>query len=212
MTFEAAQPLDVVLAVDTTGTMATYVTALRRHLLLALPALERRVGSDVRVGVVAFKDHGAEGEDDAYLTRTLQPTASRERLLEFLCSPGLALGRGGGGAEALECALRAARGLAWRPHARRALVLVGDKPPHGAGLDPLAACPHHVDWRDEVEALARAGTTIHAVQVGDHLEARRVFEYCAARTGGACVALGHARELAGAVAAACLSGLTLAPI
>lgn len=198
--------VDVVLAVDTTGAMGTYVTSLRRHLLVALKALERKV-PDVRVGVVAFKDHGPEGEDACYLTRTLAPTSSREALLEFLCSPALALGRGGGGAEAVECALRAARGLAWRLEAHRAIVLVGDKPPHGAGLDALAACPHGVDWRDEVEALADDGVVVHAVAVGQDLCARRVFEYCAARTGGACVTLRHARDVSSAVAAACLEGL-----
>lgn len=199
------RPLDVALLLDTTGTMGTYAAHLCRHLGSVVAGLDR-ADDDVRVGVVAFKDHGPEGEDDAYLTRALPLTTDRTRLLRFVGSPALAFGGGGGGAEAVECALRAARGLRWRDDARRVVVLVGDKPPHGAGLDGLEACPHHVDYRDEVEALAGRAVEVHAVQVGDHLVTRRVFEYMAARTGGRFTRLRHVRDLPGVVGAACVDG------
>jgi hypothetical protein len=197
--------LDVALLVDTTGTMGTYVGELRRHLVETIAEIDRQVDG-ARVGVVAFKDHGHEGEEETYLTRALPLTADRARLLEFVGSPALAPGEGGGGAEAVECALRVARGMSWRPveEARRVIVLVGDKPPHGAGLDALSACPYHVDYRDEVDALARAGVVIHTVQVGDHLVTRRVFEFIAATTGGSFLDLEHVRDLPSLVASVCL--------
>lgn len=200
------RPLDVALLLDTTGTMGTYAAHLCRRLDGLAAGLDRALG-DVRVAVVAFKDHGAEGEDETYLTRVLPLTSDRRRLLRFVGSPALAPGAGGGGAEAVECALRAARGLRWREEARRVVVLVGDKPPHGAGLDGLDACPHHVDYRDEVEALATRGVELHAVQVGDHLVTRRVFEYMAARTGGSFARLRHVRDLSDVVESACLVGV-----
>jgi hypothetical protein len=197
-----ARALDVAIIIDTTGTMATSVSALARSAEALAGELARH--ADVRLGVVAFKDHGAEGEDDTYLVRTLPLGWDPARAAAFLGSPALAPGAGGGGAEAVECALRAARGLAWREEARRIAVLVGDKPPHGAGLDGLDACPHGVDYRDEVEALAARDVALHAVQVGDHLVTRRVFEYLAARTGGAYVDLARVRDLPRAIAATCL--------
>ncbi len=202
--FPIDRPLDVALLLDTTGTMGAYAAHLCRHLGGLVADLDRALG-DVRLGVVAFKDHGDEGEDDTYLTRALPLGGDRTRLVRFVGSPALAFGSGGGGAEAVECALRAARGLRWRDDARRVVVLVGDKPPHGAGLDGLDACPHHVDYRDEVEALAARGVELHAVQVGDHLVTRRVFEYMAARTGGAFTRLRHIRDLPEEVEAACLA-------
>src|SRR4051812_17783217 len=167
--------LDTAIVLDTTGSMAVHVNELRHR----IAEIASEVGSEVeraRLGVVCFKDHGAEGEESHYLTLAHPLTSRPAKLERFLSSPRIAAGQGGGGAEAVECALRAARELAWRPDARKCLVLVGDKPPHGAGIDSLEGCPRCVDWRDEVEGLARAGVRVHAVLVGHQLEARRSFE------------------------------------
>ncbi len=194
--------LDLVLALDTTGSMGTHAATLARGIDRVLAAAARS-SADPHVGVVAFKDHGAEGEAESYLVRALAPTRRLERVRDFLRAPELRLGHGGGGAEAVECALRAAARAPWRQGARRALVLVGDKPPHGGGLDGAAVCPHGVDWRDEVEALAGRGVEVHAVQVGRHLVTRRVFEWVALRTGGTFRPLDHVRHLPEVVAGAC---------
>jgi len=193
-------PLDLALVVDTTGSMGTHLGAIRRRLLETVDELDR-AAAGLRLGVVAFKDHGRE---EAYVTRSLPLEADRNRFLRFLLSPRLAPGAGGGGAEAVECALRAANGLAWRPEARKALVLIGDRPPHGGGLDGFGGCPRGVDYRDEVEALARRGVAIYAVHVGDCLETRRVFEYFSARTGGTFLDLRHARDLPSSIVSVCL--------
>lgn len=187
--------LDAALILDTTGELGTHLQALRRRLPDLLPALSR-LAPRTRLGVIAFKDHGCEGQDEHYLVRRLALQHDRSRLLEFLGDPGLAPGAGGGGAEALECALRAARSLRWRATARRVVVVVSDKPPHGAGLDGLERCPEGVDWREQVQALARDGVAIVAIQVGDQLETARVFEWMALETGGAHLRSGHPRELA----------------
>lgn len=197
---DAPSRLDCALLLDTTGSLGTHLGALRRHLPELLAALDQSAPR-TRLGAVAFKDHGP---DEPYLHRTLALGRDRARLVAFLDDPALALGRGGGGAEAVECALRAARRLRWSPRARRSLVLVGDKPPHGAGLDGLAGCPHGIDWRDEVEALAASGVAITAVQVGEQLETTRVFEWIALRSGGELLRLRHPRALAATLAGAIL--------
>lgn len=205
-------PLDAALVLDTTGELGTYVQALRRRLPELLPALER-LAPRTRLGVIAFKDHGCEGQDEHYLVRRLPLERDRGRLLAFLGDPALAPGAGGGGAEALECALRAARSLRWRPSARRVVVVVSDKPPHGAGLDGLERCPEGVDWREQVEALAADEVAIVALQVGQQLETARVFEWMAVRTGGAHIPLGHPRDLARTLVHALIgqAGVLLAP-
>jgi len=182
--------LDLVLVIDTTGSMGTHLREVRRHMLETLGEISRS-DADIRLGAVAFKAHG----DEPYLLRRLPPTRDKTRFLEFFLSAELALGLGGGGEEALECALRAANGFTWRRHARKALVVVGDRPPHGGGLGGQEACVHGVDWRDEVEDLVAQGVSIHPVQVGDLLETRRVFEFMAARTGGRFIGLQHVRDL-----------------
>lgn len=196
--------LDAAFVLDTTGTMSVAVNELRHR----LPEIAHEVRSEIekaRLGVVCFKDHGPEGEESHYLTLAHPLTRRPEKLARFLASPRIAPGQGGGGAEAVECALRAARDLAWQRDAKKVLVLVGDKPPHGAGIDSLEGCPRCVDWRDEVERLARAGVKIHAVLVGSHLEARRSFEWMAEATGGKFLELRSPKDLAPLLVSCCLA-------
>jgi hypothetical protein len=197
-------PLDAAFVLDTTGSMGVQVNELRHR----LHEIASEVSSEVaraRLGVVCFKDHGPEGEEDHYLTLSHPLTSRPEKLDRFLRSRRIAPGEGGGGAEAVECALHAAGELKWRDDARKVVVLVGDKPPHGAGMDSLDECPRHVDWRDEVEKLARLGVRVHAVLVGSHLEARRSFEWMADSTDGKFLELRSPKDLGPLLVSVCLA-------
>lgn len=192
--------LDLALLIDTTGAMGTYVRELRRGFIELIHEL-RTATLEPRLGLIAYKDHGAEGEEDHYLTRchALAPQLSIAQ--DFIKDRSLAPGRGGGGAEALECALHAANKLDWRPDARRLVVAIGDKPPHGGGLDDFRACTRGVDYRAEVEALRRAEIGLTTIQVGNLLETRRVYEWMAAETGGASITLTRPVDLTRALTA-----------
>lgn len=196
--------LDAAFVLDTTGSMSVHLNELRRRFV----EIAREVSGEVsraRFGVVCFKDHGDEGERDDYLTLAHPLTGDAFAVRSFLGSRAIAPGRGGGGAEAVECALRAANGLAWRPHASKLVVVIGDKPPHGAGMDGLDGCAHGVDYRDEVEALARKGVRIVTAQVDSFLETRRVFEWMSVATGGTAVELRSPKDLAPLLVSVCLA-------
>lgn len=194
--------LDAVLVFDTTGSMSVYLNEVRRQLVDVTRELAGVARA--RLGVVCYKDHGDQGESQHYLTKTLPPTQDLALAAGFLSSRALAPGQGGGGAEALECALREANGFDWRLGSRKALVIVGDKPPHGGGMDAFEGCPARVDYRVEVESLARKDVRIYTVLVDTYLETRRVFEWMSETTGGQFVELKHARDLASTFVAACL--------
>lgn len=181
--------LDLVLVLDTTGSMQPWLRELRRQWPSVLRGLNGIVG--LRLGVVAFQDHHPGA---AYVTREHSPSFILSEASRFL-EVGLEVGGGCGGAEALECGLRATRELPWRPEARKLAIVIGDRPPHGGGLDRVDACPDGVDWRDEVEALAAAGIAVCALRVGTCLAAQRSFEYLAARTGGVFLDQPHIRAL-----------------
>jgi len=185
---ESGGGLDVALVLDATASMGTHLRALRRGLDAVLEAAP---SASVRWGVVAYKDH----DDPDYATRTLPFTANPRRVRGFLDDAALALGRGGSGGEALECALRRLNRLRWRPGAAKMALLVGDRPPASV-LGPGATCARGVDYRDEVELLAAGGVRVHAAPVGSCLTASRVLEYVAARTGGQLLPRAHVRELA----------------
>jgi hypothetical protein len=197
--------LDVACLIDTTGTMSVPLNEVRRR----IREIASEIGSEIpraRLGIVCFKDHGDEGEKSHYLTRIQPLTRSPADLSVFLDSPAIAPGHGGGGAEGVECALRAANQLAWRPWARKAIVLVGDKPPHGAGMDGFDGCPYGVDYREEVEELNRKGVRIYTVLVDSHLETQRVFEWMSETTGGKALQLHSVRDTVPLLISICLAG------
>lgn len=197
--------LDVALLVDTTGRMGLHWNEVRRRAGRLVTDFQADVPAS-RLAIVLFKDHGSEGENQHYLTLVQDFTGSAEEIGSFLLSRRVAPGHGGGGAEAVECALHRARtDLNWRAASERAIVLVGDKPPHGGGLDAVGRCPRGIDYRDEVEALRRDRIRIYTVLVGDSLEARRVFEWMSGATGGRFLELPSPRDLAAALVGVCLS-------
>jgi hypothetical protein len=196
--------LDAAFLLDTTGSMSVHLNEVR----LRTSEIAAGIAAEVprtRLGVVCFKDHGEQGESQHYLTLAQPLTADAEEVRAFLNARTIAPGKGGGGAEAVECALSAANALEWRPAARKAVVIVGDKPPHGAGMDGLDGCPHRVDYRDQVAALARKGVRIYTVLVDSYLETRRVFEWMSEATGGKFLELRSAKDLATLLVSVCLA-------
>ncbi|MEQ1510912.1 MAG: vWA domain-containing protein, partial [Sphingopyxis sp.] len=119
-----ATKLDLMLVVDTTGSMGDEISYLQTELQSIVSSLrQRHQGLDLRVGFVFYRDEG-----DAYVTRTIAFDTSVNRAAA-------AIGRqsaGGGGdyPEAMDQALIRAVGQPWRPDAVKTMLLVADAPPH----------------------------------------------------------------------------------
>jgi hypothetical protein len=146
-----AQPvrkMDLVLAIDTTGSMGDEIRYLQSELRAILNALrESRPDLDLRVGFVFYKDLG-----DSYVTRTVALTpdfAAAQGVLAQQSASG-----GGDYPEAVDQAMIRAVGLGWRPDAVKSLLLVGDAPPHDAEVG--------LTWRAAEAARAKR---IHIVPV-----------------------------------------------
>ena len=185
--------LDLVILCDSTGSMGAIFPEIRRA-LTDLVLEVRRTVKRPRIGLVCYKDHGDEGEQDSYLTLEHPLSSNFVSVVDFLAGSAVAPGTGGGGAEALECALHSAQEFAWRGNAHKAIIVIGDSPPHGC-LDSFACCSNHNDYRDEVEGFRRRGIHLYTVLVGDMLEARRVYEWMAAETNGAYIRLQRPEDL-----------------
>ncbi len=116
--------LDLMLAIDTTGSMGDEIRYLQSELAAILDTLRaRHRGLDLRVGFVFYKDLG-----DSYVTATV-PLGH-----DFAAAQGaLRQHRASGGGdypEAMDQAMIRAAGQAWRPDAVKSLLLVADAPPH----------------------------------------------------------------------------------
>jgi hypothetical protein len=115
---------DLLLAIDTTGSMGDEINYLKSELRTILADLRlSHPGLDIRLGLVAYKDEG-----DVYVTRTHPFVSSLDSMQSNL----QALHAEGGGdyPEAMDLALARAVAQDWRPDAVKSLLLVADAPPH----------------------------------------------------------------------------------
>lgn len=171
----ADRPVDVVFALDTTGSMGSMIAGAKEQIWGIAGELRRHSGS-VRFGLVAYRD-----TSDDYVTRV---HALRGRLLEVEDDLRAFQAAGGGDTpEAVDEALAAAlHGFEWRPAARKMILLVGDAPPH---LDRASQAPYA-----ETAALARQrGVVIHTLLCGHDGTAERVWREIAQSAGGRFVQL-----------------------
>ncbi|MET1112038.1 MAG: VWA domain-containing protein [Allosphingosinicella sp.] len=119
---------DLLLAIDTTGSMGDEIAYLKSELRTILAELRRsHPGLDIRLGLVAYKDQG-----DVYVTRTY-PFVSNVNVMQANLQAQYADG-GGDYPEAMDLALARAVAQDWRPDAVKSLLLVADAPPHDENI------------------------------------------------------------------------------
>lgn len=119
-----ATKLDLMLVVDTTGSMGDEIRYLQSELRSIIAAItDKHRDLDIRIGFVFYRDLG-----DDYVTRTVSFTrdvgAAQGSLAQQYASGG------GDYPEAMDQALIRAVGQDWRPDAVKSLLLVADAPPH----------------------------------------------------------------------------------
>src|SRR4051812_45608770 len=121
--------LDVALCVDITGSMTPFIAAARTHMMRVLGALRATPNVDLRVAIVAYRDHGSlEVVENYPFSADPDETTQRLERLRVVSPP-----ENTDAAEAVFSGLVACVELPWRTHAYRIVVLVGDAPPHGCG-------------------------------------------------------------------------------
>ncbi len=116
--------LDVVLVVDSTGSMQQVLKELTDRMAVLTRTLQRLVPA-ARVGAVAFRD----SDDSEYVTRFVDLTRNPAKVQEFLA--GLRAAGGGDWEDGVWEGLESAIGsLSWAPDAKKVVILVGSSPPH----------------------------------------------------------------------------------
>jgi von Willebrand factor type A domain len=127
----AKHRIDVVFAVDTTGSMGGLIDGAKRTVWsIASHIREIDKQADLHVGLVAYRDLG-----DDYVTRDFALTADLDSVFAELSSYQAA---GGGDApEDVDAALYdAVHKMQWRDGAKKMIFLVGDAPPASRGEVP----------------------------------------------------------------------------
>lgn len=201
--------------VDTTGSMAGFIRAAQRTLLDTIDRLSTHRGVNLRIGLVAYRDHPPQ--DKSYVTRVHSLTDDRERMQKVI---GKLRARGGGdGPEAVYRGLYdAVTQMPWRDHSSRYVMLVGDAPPHGfeawyglthktertlrtAGDAWPHGCPSGLDVLSVTAAAEEHGVTVFALCMGNWSATKLAFTALATATGGPRTASTNADDIIGEIEA-----------
>ena len=160
--------LDMVIAFDTTGSMAAYIEAVRREVSDLIPQLFRD-NPDLRLGIVAFGDYcdmrNAQEFGAAY--QSVAPTDNENELMRFIKESKDT--SGGDGDEFYELVIRKiVDETPWREGSMRSILLIADAWPHPLGYTYRNyVVDNRIDWREEAGKAASLGIRIDTVTITD---------------------------------------------
>lgn len=169
---EKGHPIDVVFAVDTTGSMGGLIDSAKRTVWsIATHIRKMDEQADIRIGLVAYRDVG-----DDYVTRDFPLDRDLDAVFAELSSYQAA--GGGDVPENVDAALDVTlHKMKWRAGAKKIVFVVGDAPPASRGDVPT------------FDVLAREAAdkqiTINAIRAGHDVDTQVAFQQIAALGGGA---------------------------
>lgn len=161
--------LDMVIAFDTTGSMAAYIDDVRYQVAEMIPRLFKD-NEDLRLGIVAFGDY-CDMENrytfgDAYQCVPL--TDNENDIIKFVQESNNT--NGGDGDEFYELVLKKIiEESPWREDSSKAILLIADAYPHDLGYtyrDYVVG--NQIDWREEAKKAADMKIKIDTVSIWGH--------------------------------------------
>ena len=160
--------LDMVIAFDTTGSMASYIGAVRDEVSQLVPRLFKD-NDDMRLGIVAFGDY-CDMDDAGHFGNAFQcvwPTDNQQQLINFVRNSEDT--SGGDGDEFYELVLRkVVDETPWREGSTRVILLIADSMPHPIGYSYGSIISDNViDWRAEARKASDKGIKIDTVTICD---------------------------------------------
>ncbi|MCH5346810.1 MAG: VWA domain-containing protein [Muribaculaceae bacterium] len=160
--------LDMVIAFDTTGSMAQYIGAVRKEVANLIPELFAD-NEDLRLGIVAFGDYcdmkNPQEFGDAY--QSIKPTNNENDLIKFVMESKDT--SGGDGDEFYELVLKKiVEETPWREDATKTILLIADANPHPLGYTyENCVVGNDIDWRVEGQKAANKKIKIDTVTITD---------------------------------------------
>lgn len=160
--------LDMVIAFDTTGSMAAYIGVVRKEVADLIPRLFCD-NEDLRLGIVAFGDYcdmdSAHRYGRAY--QCLMPTDNVDEIVSFVENTKDT--SGGDGDEFYELVLKKiVEETPWRADANHAILLIADSEPHPLGYSYRDyVVNNQIDWRREAKKAAEKKIKVDTVTITD---------------------------------------------
>lgn len=158
--------LDMVIAFDTTGSMAAYIEDVRQQVADLIPRLFKD-NDDLRLGIVAFGDYcdmeNKHSFGDAY--QCLTPTNRENDIIRFIRNSKDT--SGGDGDEFYELVIKKiVEETPWRRGSTRSILLISDAEPHEVGYSYRDFVKNNqIDWRHEARKAAERRIKIDTVTI-----------------------------------------------
>lgn len=165
--------LDMVIAFDTTGSMYSYIEAVKKHVIDLIPKLFT-ANPKLKVSIVAFGDYcDMESKDEfgkAY--QVINLTDNENKLIKFIKE---AKNTGGGDWEEFyELVIKKiVEETSWREGSTKSVLLIADADPHHIGytyinyLQETFIRDNQIDWREEAKKAAVKGIKFDTMQCGE---------------------------------------------
>lgn len=158
---EGAAGIDVVFAIDTTGSMGGSINSVKATATELINDISAQTTS-ARFGLIDYRDFAERTGDAGDYPAKLQADFTADSNAITTAIEGLSLGYGGDGPETMFSALHMAYGLTWRPGVKKLVVVLADAPP--LSPEPISGLT-----ADEItrESLAIDPVEVHLVNVGN---------------------------------------------
>lgn len=177
------QVTDMVIAFDTTGSMGSYIGAVKKHVKELIPTLFAQ-NSGLKISIVAFGDYcdmvNAVTFGNAYQVISL--TNNENDLVNFVTN---AQNTGGGDAdEFYELVIqKIVDETQWREGSNKSVLFIGDCNPHKPGFIYSTSYPVSPDWRVEAKKAADKGIIFDTLSINGAVFYKNLAEL----TGGVCL-------------------------
>ncbi|GFO13410.1 von Willebrand factor type a [Plakobranchus ocellatus] len=173
--------VEVAFSFDTTGSMYSYLTEVRRKLRECCTRLIQDI-PNIRISIIAQGDYC--DSESLYAVRVLDLTSDVQSLVDF--ANNVPSTSGGDSPECYELVLKKAQQLDWSEESAKALVMIGDLYPH-----PPSYTDQHISWRDELDVLTGIGVRVYGVQAGQSSAGGLFYRELAEVSGGCYLNLSH---------------------
>lgn len=197
----ALNAVDMTFVLDGTASMSPWLAQARRVMTdVAAGVAAGPSRPSLRLGLVVYRDHertllgGMRFRSPVDVSQFVDDPGRFKRMLGSVRLIG-----GRDVPEAVADGVAAALQMPWRPQAQKAVVLIGDAPPHGAGArgdDFPQGCPCGLDVNVAAGAGAERGIVLHAVAVSRDRHTIRAMQGAAEAGGGEFSTLTDTRRLA----------------
>ena len=150
--------LDMVIAFDTTGSMSSYIGAVKDHVTELVPKLFK-ANPNLRLGIVAFGDYCDMPSKDNFgkAYQVLNLTNDEEKIINFVKKAQNT--SGGDGDEFYELVIKKiVEETDWREGSTKAVLLIADAAPHEVGYSYRNIVSNaQIDWREEAKKASELG-------------------------------------------------------